>query len=72
MAFAWYWRKGRFKQIHEWYNHQGFDAIGNDDYCIKELRGESDADIQGIFQEKTDIGLCKIQINSIIQHSIVP
>lgn len=24
--------KGRFKQIHEWYNHQGFDAIGNDDF----------------------------------------
>lgn len=24
--------KGRFKQIHEWYNHQGFDAIGIDDF----------------------------------------
>jgi len=32
-TFAWYWRKGRFKQIHEWYNHQGFDAISIDD-CI--------------------------------------
>ena len=30
------------------------------------MRGESDADIQGIFQEKTGIDLCKIQINSII------
>lgn len=40
--------------------------------AIAKLRGESDADIQGIFQEKTYIDLCKIQINSIIQHSIVP
>ena len=31
-TFAWYWRKGGFKQIHEWYNHQGFDAIGIDDF----------------------------------------
>ena len=31
-------------------------------YCIKELRRESDPDIQGIFQEKTGIDLCKIQI----------
>lgn len=21
--------KGRFKQIHEWYNHQGFDVVTN-------------------------------------------
>ena len=26
------WRKGRFKQIHEWYNHHRFDAIGIDDF----------------------------------------
>ena len=31
-TFAWYWRKGRFKQIHEWYNHQGFDAVDGDDF----------------------------------------
>ena len=31
-TFAWYWRKGRFKQIHEWYNHQGFDVVGIDDF----------------------------------------
>lgn len=24
--------KGRFKQIHEWYNHQGFDVVGIDDF----------------------------------------
>ena len=36
------------------------------DYCDR--RGYS----MDIFQEKTDIDLCKIQINSIIQHSIVP
>ena len=31
-TFAWYWGKGRFKQIHEWYNHQGFDAVDGDDF----------------------------------------
>ena len=44
---------------------EGVYSAGNREpwllYCIKELRGESDADIQGIFQEKTDIDLCKIQ-----------
>lgn len=24
--------KGRFKQIHEWYNHQGFDVVDGDDF----------------------------------------
>uniref|UniRef100_UPI003FEE4882 hypothetical protein n=1 Tax=Prevotella sp. TaxID=59823 RepID=UPI003FEE4882 len=36
-----------------------------------ELRGESDADIQGIFQEKTDIDLCKIQIKRIIYEEVI-
>lgn len=40
-------------------------------YCIKELRGESDVDIQGIFQEKTGIDLCKIQINRIFYEEVV-
>ena len=31
-TFAWYWRKGGFKQIHEWYNHQGLDAVDGDDF----------------------------------------
>ena len=33
-TFAWYWRKGRFKQIYELYNHKGFDAVGIEEaYC---------------------------------------
>ena len=34
--------------------------------AIAKLRGESDADIQGIFSEKTGIDLCKIQIKKNI------
>ena len=37
---------------------------------FKELRGESDADIQGIFQEKTYIDLCKIQIKRIFYEPV--
>ena len=38
---------------------------------IKDLREESDADIQGIFQEKTDIDLCKIQIKRIFYEEVI-
>ena len=51
----------------EWYHQVDCENLTQvRDYCDR--RGYS----MDIFQEKTDIDLCKIQINSIIQHSIVP
>ena len=51
----------------EWYHQVDCENLTQvRDYCDR--RGYS----MVIFQEKTDIDLCKIQINSIIQHSIVP
>ena len=51
----------------EWYHQVDCENLTQvRDYCDR--RGYS----TDIFQEKTSIDLCKIQINSIIQHSIVP
>ena len=62
-------------QGYEVLRREGIYSAGNREpwllYCIKELRRESDADIQGVFQEKTDIDLCKIQIKEYLMKKLL-